>query len=133
MTGMNHDVPDNSTFERLARASVENLPAPFRAELGDVVFKVEEFATREQLASVGLDDPWELSGLYHGVSIDNRSVWDSGTLPSLIYLFRQPLIAEWRAEACDLGELVNHVIVHEIAHHFGFSDDDIHAIEDGAG
>jgi predicted Zn-dependent protease with MMP-like domain len=123
--------PDATTFDRLARAAVNRLPALFQQHLTDVVIQIAEFADGETLHAVGLDDPWDLTGLYHGRPVGEQSIWSSGELPPVITLFRQPLLAEWKATGVDLEDLVTHVVVHEIGHHFGFSDDDMEAIEDG--
>jgi len=95
------------------------------------VVKVEEFATGEQLASVGLTDRWQLSGLYEGRPLSARSVWDATEMPAIVTLFRRPLLEEWRSTGVNLNDLVTHVVVHEIGHHFGFSDDSMHRLEDG--
>ncbi|MGF1549726.1 MAG: metallopeptidase family protein [Sphingomonadaceae bacterium] len=125
--------PSPETFERLAREAVERLPEPFRVHLRDIVFKVEEFADEEVVKEMGLESPWELTGLYQGRPLDQQSVWSSGELPTMIFLYRQPLIAEWAQTGVSLEALITHVIVHEVGHHFGFSDEEMHAIEDGAG
>ncbi len=125
--------PSRDTFERLARRSLENIPAPFRDKLGNVVLKVEEFAAPHQLASVGLSSKWELSGLYEGRPLPDKSIWESGGMPPVISLFRQPLLAEMRETGVRLEELVHHVVIHEAGHHFGFSDEEMHALEDQAG
>jgi predicted Zn-dependent protease with MMP-like domain len=121
--------PGAEEFERLAHEAVARLPEVFRQYVGNVVFRIEEFASKEQLAAVGLTDPWRLSGLYHGQPWGDRSIWQSGDLPPVITLFRQPLLQEWRARALRLEDLVEHVIVHEIGHHFGLSDEQMAAIE----
>jgi predicted Zn-dependent protease with MMP-like domain len=125
--------PDAEAFEKHARQSVARMPDEFRQHLHEVALKVVEFATTEQLASVGLSCKWELSGLYEGRPLTEKSVWESGTMPPTIWLFRQPLLAEMLETGVSLGELVHHVVVHEAGHHFGFSDDDMHALEDGEG
>jgi len=122
--------PDTDTIERLARAALARLPAAFQPYLGDIVIRIEEFATAEQLASVGLTKPWQLVGLYSGHSVDKQSIWASGTLPPTIYLFRQPLLARWRQTGATLEAVVNHLVVHEVGHHFGLSDADMHGLED---
>lgn len=124
--------PDIATFERLADAALRRLPAKFREQLVNVALRVVDFATPEQLASVDLDDKWELSGLYEGVPLPEQSQWDPSEMPPRIWLFRMPLIAEWEETGVDLADLVTHVVVHEAGHHFGFSDDDMHALEDEA-
>lgn len=123
--------PGTEDMEAMARAALAALPQRFRAHLGDVVVRIEEFASREQLASVGLEDRWDLSGLYEGRPLSERSVWDSGDMPVIVTLFRQPLVQEWRTTGVRLDELVAHVVVHEIGHHFGFTDETMHRLEDG--
>jgi predicted Zn-dependent protease with MMP-like domain len=129
---MLHQPPDADTIERLARAALDNLPEAFRAHLADVVIRIEEYADAEQLASVNLTKPWQLVGLYRGRPVSRQSVWASGELPPTIYLFRQPLLARWRQTGATLEAVVNHLVVHEVGHHFGLSDADMHAIEDDA-
>jgi predicted Zn-dependent protease with MMP-like domain len=115
----------------MAHAALRAIPPRFRAHLDDVVVRVAEFATAEQLAAVGLDDKWELSGLYEGRPLSERSIWDAGEMPAMVTLFRQPLLQEWRTTGVGLDELVAHVVIHEIGHHFGFSDETMHRLEDG--
>jgi predicted Zn-dependent protease with MMP-like domain len=91
-----------------------------------------DFARAEQLEAVDLSDKWELTGLYEGEALPDRSIWSSGRMPARIWLFREPLIAEWRATGVRMEDLVRHVVVHEAGHHFGFSDDDMHRLEDDA-
>ena len=120
----------------MAEAAFAGLPAEFRSQLSDAdkdgVLEVEDFATPEQLESVDLDDRWQLSGLYQGEPLPDRSIWESGRMPPRIWLFREPLIAEWRATGVRMEDLVRHVVVHEAGHHFGFSDEDMHRLEDQA-
>lgn len=130
MTGTLRTAPDTDTIERLARAALARLPAAFQPYLDDVVIRIEEFATPEQLASVGLGNPWQLVGLYRGHPVDKQSIWASGTLPPTIYLFRQPLLARWRQTGASLEAVVNHLVVHEVGHHFGLSDADMHGLEE---
>lgn len=122
--------PTPTQMQQLADAALAALPAAFRDQLGDIVLQVENFATPEQLASVGLADRWELSGLYEGEPLPDRSIWESGRMPPRIWLFREPLIAEWRETGVRMDDLVRHVVIHEAGHHFGFSDDDMHWLED---
>lgn len=122
--------PDTSAFEAAALAVLARLPEVFRRELADVVVRVEEFAEPEQLRSVGIEDPWELTGLYEGVALTERSQWDSDGLPAVITLFRQPLLAEMEETGVSFAALIRHVVIHEAGHHFGLSDDDMHALED---
>jgi predicted Zn-dependent protease with MMP-like domain len=124
-------LPGKAEMETIAIAALKALPARFREPCEDLIVKVEEFATREQLASVGLADPWDLSGLYEGRPLSERSIWDAGEMPAVVTLFRQPLLLEWRSTGVRLDDLVTHVLIHEIGHHFGFSDDTMHRLEDG--
>jgi predicted Zn-dependent protease with MMP-like domain len=124
--------PSAEEIEAIARATMEALPAPFAESLGDVVLLVEEFADDETLDAMGIDDPFELSGIYEGVPLTERSVEQSGTLPERIRLFRRPILDEWAGGNDTLEHLVAHVLVHEVGHHFGLSDDDIHTLEESA-
>lgn len=119
-------------MEAIARAVLERLPQAFAASLGDIVFQVQDFADEATLRELGIQDPFELSGLYEGVPLTERSVEQSGTLPEKIRLFRRPILDEWADGVNTLEHLVAHVLIHEIGHHFGLSDDDIHAIEESA-
>jgi predicted Zn-dependent protease with MMP-like domain len=122
--------PSIDEFAALAEAALAGLPAEFRAATGDVVFRIEDFADEEVLDDLGIEDPFELSGLYQGVDLGRRSGPGPAPGASMVFLYRRPILDEW-AERGDvtLGELITHVLVHEIGHHFGLSDEDIHAIE----
>ena len=121
-------------MEALARAALERLPAEIRAQLQGVLLQVEDFADDETLASVGLEHPFDLTGIYEGRPLTEKSIELSGELPDRIRLFRRPILDEW-AERGDetLEHLITHVVVHEVGHHFGLSDADMHALEDMAG
>jgi predicted Zn-dependent protease with MMP-like domain len=122
--------PTADEIEAIARRALANLPEQFAQSLGDVVLTVEEFADDETLEAMEIDDPFELSGIYEGVPLNERSVEQSGTLPERIRLFRRPLLDEWSGGEETLERLVAHVLIHEVGHHFGLSDDDMHALED---
>ena len=122
--------PSAAEFEAAAAAVLACLPDVFRRELADVVLRVEEFASREQLESLGFEDPFDLTGLYEGVPLTERSQWDCDGLPPVITLFREPLLAEMQETGVTFAALVRHVVIHEAGHHFGLSDDDMHALED---
>ncbi len=124
--------PDAPTIERIARAAWDALPDPFRAHLGAVVFRVEDFADDDVLEELEIGSPYELSGLYTGRPVGMKSLDDSGTLPDMIHLYRIPILLEWAESGEELGHLVRHVLIHEVGHHFGLSDADMHAIEDAA-
>ena len=121
--------PDLDAFDAMVRASYAGLPAEFRALCGNVVIHVAEEAEPELLAEMGIADPLELSGLFEGVEFGAAE--DSP--PNHVHLYRRSILAEWRDEG-DLGleDLITHVLVHEIGHHFGLSDEDMHAIEEAA-
>lgn len=125
--------PDLERIESLAVAALERLPAAFRAHLAAVVVRVEEFADDQTLDEMGIEDPFELTGLYRGRPLGEKSVSDSGTLPDTIHLYRRPLLDEWVETGVTLEALVTHVLVHEVGHHFGLSDADMHALEEAAG
>jgi predicted Zn-dependent protease with MMP-like domain len=122
--------PDAAAIERLAEAAIARLPERFRIHLANVVLRIEDLAEDEVLESLGIEDPFELSGLYSGRSMREETSWASGELPPMIHLYRLPLLDEWVETGVSLEDLITHVIVHEIGHHFGFSDADMHAIED---
>jgi predicted Zn-dependent protease with MMP-like domain len=127
------NAPSAAEMEAIARLALETLPEPFRSHLSDVVLQVEEFADEETLAAMGIEEPFDLTGLYEGLPLTDKSVSHSGTLPDRIRLFRRPILDEWSANDYSLEQLVRHILIHEVGHHFGFSDEDMHALEDAAG
>lgn len=126
------DVPDNATFEALARRALRDLPALFRRHLDGVVFKVEEFPDRETLDEMGIASRYDLLGLYTGVPIGEKSVGDVVPSADLIFLYRQPILRFARQTGESVEHVVRHVVVHEVGHHFGLSDEDMDRIEDDA-
>lgn len=122
--------PDADTIEAIARMTIAGLPPEFRQHLGDVVLIVEDFADDETLDALGIEDPFDLSGIYHGRPIGEKSSMESGALPDRIHLYRRAILDEWIATGVGLTALVAHVTIHEIGHHFGLSDADMHALED---
>jgi predicted Zn-dependent protease with MMP-like domain len=122
--------PSLDDFAALAKAAFEALPQPFKGLAREVRMRVEDFAEQDILDQMGLADPFELTGLYQGTPVGERSVLDPAPPSSQVFLYRRPILDEW-AERGDvtLGELIAHVLVHEIGHHFGLSDADIHAAE----
>ncbi|CAN5148998.1 metallopeptidase family protein [soil metagenome] len=124
--------PDAAAIEALAQRALDRMPEAVRAHLGDIMFQVEDFADEEALAALGIDDAWDLTGLYEGRPLTDQSIWDTGEMPPRIRLFRRPLLEEWVETGFALDDLIAHVIVHEVGHHFGFSDADMEAIERGA-
>ncbi|MFZ4066006.1 MAG: metallopeptidase family protein [Phenylobacterium sp.] len=122
--------PSLDDIARLAEAAFAELPEAFRRLAGEVLFRVDDFPDEEVLDALGIQDPFELTGLYQGVDIAQRSILGPAPESSWIFLFRRPLLDEW-ADRGDvtLAELVSHVLVHEIGHHFGLSDEQIDRIE----
>lgn len=127
------EAPSLADFEELASAAWNRLPGEFRRAAGDVVIRIEDFATEDVLDSMGIQDPFELTGLYQGVSLDRKSVSDVPHGPDMVFLYRRPLLDEWSEGELKLGDLIAHVLIHEIGHHFGLSDDDMARIEEQAG
>jgi predicted Zn-dependent protease with MMP-like domain len=126
---LNAAAPSLADFEILAAEAWNNMPAEFRNVVRDLLIRVEDFAPSDVLAQLGIEDPFELTGLYQGVSLDRQSVSDVAHEPDMVILYRRPILDEWAAGEEELGHLVAHVLIHEIGHHFGFSDEDMHAIE----
>jgi predicted Zn-dependent protease with MMP-like domain len=123
--------PSLDEFVVLAEAALRELPEPFRGLAGEIQMRVLDYPPDEVLDELGIDDPFELTGLYEGPDLRRRSVFDPSPGPSLVFLYRRPILDEW-CERGDvtLGELISHVLTHEIGHHFGLSDDDIDSIEE---
>jgi predicted Zn-dependent protease with MMP-like domain len=129
MRGMMELPPSLDDFERLARSAWAALPESFRTLAGDVVFRIEDFADDEILDEMHIEDPFELSGLYLGVDLTRQSVTDPSRVIPMVFLYRRPILDEWTERGdVALSELVEHVLVHEIGHHFGLSDEEMHAI-----
>lgn len=122
--------PSAEEIERLARNTLAALPGTFARHLGDLALLVEEFADDETLAEMGIADPFELTGIYEGVPLTEKSVEQSGGLPDRVRLFRRPILDEWADGEDSLEHLVAHVVIHEIGHHFGLSDEEMHALEE---
>ena len=125
--------PDADAIRAIALKALNALPAEFRAHLGDMVLIVEEIADDETLDALGIEHPLDLSGLYHGRPLGEKSSMESGSLPDRIHLYRRAILEEWIETGVGLDELVAHVMIHEVGHHFGLSDDDMHALEDMVG
>ena len=122
--------PTAEEIEAIARSAMNGLPEPFVSHLRAVVLLVEELADGATLAEMEIDHALDLTGLYEGLPIGERSVEHSGTLPDRIRLFRRAILDEWIEEGEELEHLVRHVLIHEVGHHFGLSDDDMHALEE---
>ena len=122
--------PSLADLEALARTAFARLPSPFRAVCRDIAIRVEDFPDPEICADMRLDSPYDLLGLYHGVDLTRRSTFDVRQDIDRIYLYREPILAFARHSRDSLEEIIAHVLVHEIGHHFGFSDEDMERIEE---
>lgn len=121
--------PSLDDLDQLARDAWADMPAAFRSLAGDVIFRIEDFADEEVLHDLGIEDPFELTGLYQGVDLTERSIMDPTPSTPIVCLYRRPILDEWIARAdVSLADLVAHVLVHEIGHHFGLSDDQMDAL-----
>lgn len=124
--------PSIADIEALAAEAWDRLPQAFRRKCGNVVIQVEDFATDEVLDALEIESPFDLMGLYQGVSLDRKSIGDISHGPDLVYLYRRSILDYWSENDETLGHLVTHVLVHEIGHHFGLSDEAMAAIEAAA-
>lgn len=133
MKSLSHlKAPSLADFAALAEAAMTRMPERFRALCGNVAIHVAEFADEETLAELGIENAFELTGLYEGVDLKSGAASDPQG-PAHVHLFRRPILDEWAdLEDVPLGDLIVHVLVHEIGHHFGLSDADMHAIEEAA-
>lgn len=125
--------PSLDDLETLAINALETIPAPLRARLGAIVLRVDEFPDDETEEEMGLESGFDLLGLYQGHPLTQRSLSDTGILPDIIFLYRRPILDYWCETGEDLAGIVRHVLIHEIGHHFGFSDDDMERLEEEAG
>jgi predicted Zn-dependent protease with MMP-like domain len=125
--------PSLADLEILARQVFAGLPSHFRALCDDLVIQVEDFATDEVLDDMDIEDPFDLLGLFQGLGLPFRSESAPAQMPNMIWLYRRPMLDYWADHDETLGAIVAHVLVHEIGHHFGLSDDDMEAIEAAAG
>ncbi len=122
--------PDTGDLETMVARAIAALPAPYRAAAAEVVLRIEDFASDAILDDLGLEDPFELTGLYEGIPLTEKSIADQPLGPDVIWLFRRPILDEWCSRGdIALGDLVTHVYVHELAHHFGWSDAEIARID----
>ena len=121
--------PSLAEIEALAKRALASLPRHFKQHLGEVLIRVEEFPDRETERAMALDSPFDIMGLYRGVALPQKSVSDP--LPGIdaIFLYRRPILDYWCETGEDLSHIVRHIVIHEIGHHLGFSDDDMERIE----
>ena len=123
------EAPTLSEVEAIAQAAYQRLPARFRALTGDVLIRIEDFPTNEVLDSLDIDSPFDLLGLYAGIDLARKSVMDVSAEPDMVFLYRRPILDYWAEHEETLGAILSHVLIHEIGHHFGLSDDDMARIE----
>ena len=121
--------PSLVEIEALAARALAALPRRFKRHLGPVVIRVEDFPDRETERAMRLDSPFDLLGLYRGVVLPHKSVSDPRAELDMIFLYRRPILDYWCESGEDLFTVVRHVLIHEIGHHFGFSDSDMERIE----
>ncbi len=127
---MNDASPTLARIEQIASDTVAALPLAFAAAAREVVLRIEDLPDARMLADLGMDNPLELTGLYEGVPMTHKSVSYPEPWPDTVWLFRKPILAELETrEGVTLEQLVAHVTIHEFAHHFGWSDDDIASID----
>ena len=126
--------PGLDDFDALAREAYGTLPETFRRMVGDVTIAIADFPQDEALHDLGLESPFDLLGLFQGIGLAHAPATPAtGAMPNRIWLYRRPILDYWAEHEDTLGEVVTHVLVHEIGHHFGLSDDDMDAIESAAG
>jgi predicted Zn-dependent protease with MMP-like domain len=121
--------PSLADIEVLAQAAVERLPDLFRDHLASVLLRIEDFPDAEVIAEMALESEWDILGLYQGRHVGMKGDEPSGALPDMIFLYRRPILDEWCQTDDSLEAIVTHVLVHEVGHHFGLSDEAIEAIE----
>lgn len=126
------EAPSLDDLEALARAAFAGLPEEFRALTGDIVFVVEDFPNADVMREMNLETEFDVLGLFQGVGIAGRVANEGTPNPTMIILYRRPILDYWAENNERLGDIVRHVLIHEIGHHFGLSDDDMHGIEDAS-
>lgn len=122
-------LPSLDDIEALARTAFAGLPVEFRALTGDIVFMVRDLPDRDTLADLDLESGYDLLGLFHGAPLSAHTANAAGPEPTMIFLYRKPILRYWRDSGEELSAIVRNVLIHEIGHHFGLSDDDMEAIE----
>jgi predicted Zn-dependent protease with MMP-like domain len=123
--------PTLADIEKIAQEAYRSIPDELRKHAEDVLIRVDEFPDEETEREMGLESPFDLLGLYRGVALDRKTSQDLPRGPDMVFLYRRPLLDYWAESGEDLAHLVRHVLIHEIGHHFGFSDEEMEAIEEG--
>lgn len=121
--------PSLDDIELMARDALATLPERLRQFTTEIVIQVTEFPDEDVCAEMGLESPFDILGLYQGIALDEEQVEASGMLPNMVFLYRRPILDYWCETGEDLAHVVRHVLIHEIGHHFGFSDEEMEALE----
>ena len=124
--------PSLETVESLAIEAYAKLPEPFRALTGDIIIEISDFPSDDIFEDMALETPFDLLGLFEGRGISERFSMETGEMVNRITLYRRPILDYWAENEETLGDIVTHVLIHEIGHHFGLSDDDMERIEASA-
>jgi predicted Zn-dependent protease with MMP-like domain len=125
-----HLPPSLADLEEEAQRALDTLPRRLKKHLGPIVILVEEFPDEETEEAMGLDSPFDILGLYRGVALPHKSISDARPSLDMVFLYRRPILDYWCETGEDLKRVVRHVLIHEIGHHFGFSDEDMARIEE---
>ena len=124
--------PSLAEMEAIAEEAYARLPATFRALCEGLVIHVDDFPSEEVMDDMQCETEFDLLGLFHGVGLPFQSVSNPASMPNMVWLYRRPILDYWAEHEETLGHIITHVLVHEIGHHFGLSDDDMEAIEKAA-
>src|SRR6185312_1251239 len=124
--------PSLAEFEAMASQAYRRLPEHFRSLCADLIIRVEDFATEDVIDSMRLESEFDLLGLFQGVGLPFQSETAPMQMPNMVWLYRRPILDYWAEHEESLGDIITHVLVHEIGHHFGLSDDDMETIEASA-
>jgi predicted Zn-dependent protease with MMP-like domain len=124
--------PSLIDIESIAVKALALIPDELRRFARDVVVRVEEFPDEDSLDELGIESPFDLLGLYRGIALSRKSVFNTPHNVDMVFLYRRPILDYWCESGEDLADVVRHVLIHEIGHHFGFSDDDMERIENQA-
>ena len=121
--------PSLDDLELMAREGLATLPEQLRAFTTELVIHVADFPEQDVMEEMELDSPFDILGLYQGIVMDEQTIESSGTLPNMVFIYRRPVLEYWCETSEDLRYVVRHVLIHEIGHHFGFSDEEMEALE----
>jgi predicted Zn-dependent protease with MMP-like domain len=124
--------PSLDDIDLLAREAFAQLPTEFRALTGEIIFMVQDFPDDDVTGDMELESPFDILGLFQGPDLASREGASASSQPTMIFLYRRPILDYWSEHEEPLGHIVRHVLIHEIGHHFGLSDDDMEAIEERA-